>query len=77
MKKRTGRDIEAQTEAAWGRLDEDALLGQSVEAPSRWCQARRFRVLVEEEGGASALSRNANRVRLKVRDGIVIQARLG
>ena len=69
------RDIKA--EAAWARFDEDALTGRPVEEAKKWCQDRAFSVLVEQEGSASVLSRIVNRVRLTVRDGIVIRAHLG
>jgi hypothetical protein len=75
--KRTAQDIEAEAEAARARFDEDALTGRPVAEAREWCQARGFRVLVQQKGGAFVFSRNANRARLIVDDGIVVGAHLG
>jgi hypothetical protein len=70
-------DKTAQTrfKAAGGKK---ALVGKPVAEAEAWCQGHGFPgVLVEQQGGATIMSWSPNRIRLRVDDGIVIDAYLG
>jgi hypothetical protein len=72
-----GQDFQARVKAAQARFDADAMIGRTVAEATRYYQERDFVVMVEQAGGPSVLSHMAERVRLGVRDGLFVEARLG
>jgi hypothetical protein len=70
-------DARAEAEAARARFDAAALIGHTADEAAEWCREHEFAVLIEPEGAPVAASWSPVRVRLTVRDGVVIAARLG